>query len=95
MIEIIVSIIGAVATILAVVINSRQSRKDMVDELKLQQERADAKLASAQAVTDTKLEELTREVRMHNNFAQRMPVVEEQIKVINHRIADLESASKA
>lgn len=43
-----------------------------------------------QAVTDTKIEELTREVREHNNFAQRMPVVEEQIKVINHRIGDLE-----
>ena len=48
----------------------------------------------AQAVTDTKLEELTREVRAHNNFAQRMPVVEEQIKVINHRIADLEQYHK-
>ena len=44
-----------------------------------------------QAVTDTKLQELTREVREHNNFARRMPVVEEQIKVINHRIADLEN----
>lgn len=44
----------------------------------------------SQAVTDAKLEELTREVREHNNFAKRMPVVEEQIKVINHRIADLE-----
>lgn len=43
-----------------------------------------------QAVTDTKLAELTREVREHNNFARRMPVVEEQIKVINHRIDDLE-----
>nr|DAS65365.1 MAG TPA: hypothetical protein [Bacteriophage sp.] len=43
-----------------------------------------------QAVTDTKIEELTREVREHNNFAKRMPVVEEQIKVINHRIEDLE-----
>lgn len=43
-----------------------------------------------QAVTDTKLEELTREVREHNNFARRMPVVEEQIKVVNHRIEDLE-----
>lgn len=43
-----------------------------------------------QAVTDTKLEELTREVRSHNNFAQRMPVIEEQIKVINHRLEDLE-----
>lgn len=45
----------------------------------------------SQAVTDTKLEELTREVREHNNFARRMPVVEEQIRVINHRIADLEN----
>ena len=46
--------------------------------------------SKAQAVTETKLEDLTREVRVHNNFARRMPVVEEQIKVINHRIADLE-----
>lgn len=44
----------------------------------------------SQAVTDTKIEELTREVRKHNGFAERMPVVEEQIKVINHRIGDLE-----
>ena len=44
----------------------------------------------SQAVTDTKIEELTREVRLHNHFAQRMPVVEEQIKVINHRLTDLE-----
>lgn len=46
--------------------------------------------AVAQAVTDTKIDELTREVRLHNGFAQRMPVVEEQIKVINHRLSDLE-----
>ena len=46
--------------------------------------------AITQAVTDTKIEELTREVRLHNGFAQRMPVVEEQIKVINHRLTDLE-----
>ena len=43
-----------------------------------------------QAILETKVEELAREVREHNNFARRMPVVEEQIKVINHRIADLE-----
>ena len=48
----------------------------------------------AQAVTETRLDELTREVREHNNFARRMPVVEEQIKVINHRIEDLEEAAK-
>ena len=50
--------------------------------------------AVAQAVTDTKIEELTREVRAHNNFAQRMPVVEHEIKVINHRIEDLEQYHK-
>ena len=44
-----------------------------------------------QAVTEAKLEELTREVREHNNFARRMPVVEEQIKVLNHRVQDLEA----
>lgn len=42
------------------------------------------------AVTTARVDELTREVREHNNFARRMPVVEEQIKVINHRISDLE-----
>ena len=46
-----------------------------------------------QAITDTKLDELTREVREHNRFAQRVPVIEEQIKVINHRIQDLEHVS--
>lgn len=50
----------------------------------------DAKLDKQQAVTETKLEELTREVRTHNNFAQRIPVLEEQMKVANHRISDLE-----
>lgn len=48
----------------------------------------------SQAVTETKLDELTREVREHNGFARRMPVVEEQIRVINHRISDLEEFHK-
>ena len=47
-----------------------------------------------QAVMETRIDELTREVREHNNFAKRMPVVEEQIKVINHRIDDLEQLNK-
>lgn len=47
-----------------------------------------------QAVMNEKVSELTREVREHNEFARRMPVVEEQIKVINHRIEDLESYHK-
>ena len=52
--------------------------------------KSESTIRTTQAVTDAKLEELTREVREHNNFARRMPVVEEQIKVINHRISDLE-----
>ena len=48
----------------------------------------------SQAVTDTKLEELTREVREHNNFARRVPVLAEQMKVANPRIQDLEDAQK-
>lgn len=72
-------LITAAATIVAVVITNKGSETRIMHELK-----------THQAVTDTKMEELTREVREHNNFAQRMPVVEEQIKVINHRLGDLE-----
>lgn len=54
----------------------------------------DAKLDKHQAVTDTKLDELTREVRLHNNFAQRVPVLEERVKVIDHRLNDLEKDRK-
>ena len=50
--------------------------------------------SKSQAVTETKLEELTREVRAHNNFAQRIPVLEEQMRVANHRIADLEEKER-
>ena len=50
--------------------------------------------SKAQAITDTKLEELTREVREHNNFARRMPVLEEQIKGIDRRLSDLEDSGK-
>ena len=57
--------------------------------------RAEQRMITAQAVTDARLEELTREVRAHNNFAQRVPVLEEQLRVANHRIAELEEASKS
>ena len=53
-----------------------------------------AAMEVAQAVTDTKIDELTREVREHNNFAKRVPVIEEQIKVINHRLSDLETGQE-
>lgn len=52
--------------------------------------KSESAMKISQAVTDTKIQELTREVRLHNGFAQRLPVVEEQIKVLNHRVADLE-----
>ena len=60
------------------------------DRMFLSARAMNAKLDTQQAVMKTEMNELTREVREHNNFARRMPVVEEQIKVINHRIKDLE-----
>ena len=54
--------------------------------------RTEQRMATAQAVTDARLEELTREVRAHNNFAQRVPVLEEQLRVANHRLSNLEKA---
>lgn len=76
---IIVALITGGLSLLGVIITSSKTAKDV-----------EAKLEKQQAVTDTRLEELTREVREHNNFARRVPVVEEQIKGIHHRIADLE-----
>ena len=82
------SIIGSLITgglaFAGVVVTNLASNKKVVSDVKSEVEKN-------QAVTDTKIEELTREVREHNNFARRMPVVEEQIKVINHRIDDLEA----
>lgn len=50
--------------------------------------------AVAQAVTDTKIEELTREVRRHNGFAEKIPVIQEQINSISSRVDDLEQYHK-
>ena len=80
---VIAALIAAGASILSNIILSNKNSRDI-----------DHKLVTHQAVTDTKLDELTREVREHNNFARRMPVVEEQIKVANHRIDDLENEHK-
>ena len=76
---IITAIISGGLALVGVIFSNVQSNK-----------RIEIQLDKKQAVTDTKIEELTREVRLHNNFAQRVPVIEEQIKVINHRINDLE-----
>ena len=75
-----IEIIVAILTLLGVIVTNIGSNRKIEHSLE-----------TSQAVTDCKIEELTREVREHNNLAQRMPVVEEQIKVINHRIKDLES----
>ena len=77
--EIIVAIITGLFTFGGVVVTNIVSNRKVQFQLHEQQK-----------ITDVKLEELTREVRKHNNFAERVPVIEEQIKVINHRIEDLE-----
>ena len=76
---IIVAIITGGLSLIGVVISSMASIRRMDSNLKI-----------SQAVTETKLDELTREVREHNNFARRMPVVEGQIDNINRRIENLE-----
>ena len=75
------SITVGVLSLVGVIITNSNSNKKIEHQLE-----------TSQAVTDCKIDELTREVREHNNFAQRVPVMEEQIKVINHRIQDLEKA---
>ena len=76
---ILVAIITGGLSLIGVVFSNMSSNKKI-----------ETALTTQQAVTDTKLEELTREVRAHNNFAQRVPILEEQMKVANHRIEDLE-----
>lgn len=80
---IIVALITGGLSLLGIIYSSNKTAQAM-----------DSKLDKQQTVMETKMDELTREVREHNNFAKRMPVVEEQIKVINHRIEDLEEYHK-
>ena len=84
------TIITALGSLLAVIITNRANNDKMLHQMELQQISMKADLEKAQAITDTKITELTREVREHNNFAKRVPVIEEQISVANHRILDLE-----
>lgn len=77
------AIIVGVLSLIGVMITNNKSNTKMQNEMK-----------TSQAVTDERISELTREVRLHNNFAQRIPVIEEQIKVVNHRIGDLEELHK-
>lgn len=83
MTEIIIALITAIGSIVAVILTNKSANDKIMQSMKVHD-----------AVTDTKIEELTREVRAHNHFAERMPVVEEQIRVINHRIDDLEHYHK-
>ena len=78
------------ATVLASLITGLLSLAGVMLSNLLSDRRRETALRTAQAVTDEQLRQLTRAVREHNNFARRMPVVEEQIKVINHRLEDLE-----
>lgn len=81
--SIIVSIVSAAATISGVIISTKASGREISH-----------KLETHQAVIDTKIDNLAAAVNKHNHFAERMPVVEEQIKVINHRLDDLERSGK-
>lgn len=80
---IIVALITGGMTLLGTIITNRQ-----------QASKIDHKLEMQQALTAQKIDELTREVREHNNFARRVPVIEEQVRVANHRISDLEEINK-
>lgn len=73
------SVIVGLLSLIGVVITNSRSNNKMQNDIK-----------TAQAVTDERISELTREVRKHNNFAERIPVIEEKIRVANHRIDDLE-----
>lgn len=91
-------ITGGLAVVAQLLI-SRQQSKSLIDKLDKDSALADAKLEAklekSQAVTDTKIQQLTDEVRKHNAFAERIPVMEEKIKVANHRIDDLEHRKTA
>lgn len=78
--EVIVALITGIVTIITVLVNSVIASKEM-----------NAKLDKAQAVTQTRLDDLTREVREHNEYGKRIPILEEKMKVANHRIDKLEN----
>ena len=86
-------ITGAFAVVSQIIISAKSTRElyaKLDKQSEINDQRLDAKLEKYQAVTDQKIEELTREVRRHNNFAEKIPVIEEKISVANHRIDDLE-----
>ena len=79
------SIVVGLISFAAVVWQGKESNKVTLEQLKAHSEAQDAKLEKAQAITDTKLENLTAEVRKHNNFAEKIPVLEEKIRVLEQK----------
>lgn len=82
--EVIVAIISSVASVVAVIVTSISGNAKIQKQMEI-----------SQAVMQEKISNLADEVRTHNEFARRMPVIEEQIKVINHRIDDLEKGNRS
>jgi endonuclease III-like uncharacterized protein len=87
---IIIAIITSSAAIISNILTSRKTSQEVAHKLEKNQLETAHKLEKQQAVTDTKIEELTREVRAHNNFAQRMPVVESEIKTLKGTVSNLQ-----
>lgn len=85
------SIIVAVISLVGVISSNKSNTRVMLEQIQAHSDNSDAKLEKAQAVTDTKLEALTTEVRKHNNFAEKIPVMEEQINGVNRRLDNLEA----
>ena len=77
------AVVVGLLSLVGVMISNNRANSKMQNDIK-----------TAQAVTEEKIIELTREVRLHNDFARRIPVIEEQIRVANHRVADLEQFHK-
>ena len=89
------SVIVAVLTLIGVIYQSKKANEAVFAKLDKQSEladtRLDAKLEKYQAVTDEKIAELTREVRKHNGFAEKIPVMEAEERRLNERIKVLEN----
>lgn len=90
MVQIIVAAISGICTLVGVIITAVWSNKRTTRAVDNQYNAITVELSRQQAITETKLEELTREVREHNNFARRVPVIEEQIKIQNRRLTAAE-----
>ena len=87
---IVVGILSLIGTIITVLAANKHTLTEIDKKSELSDQRLDAKLEKNQAVTDTKLDELTREVRKHNEFAERIPILEEKAKAADRRLTDLE-----